>query len=207
MNPKEHLMSKLMTKIFLIALLASLLNAQNEEVLEEIPADSYEIQEVSQEASIIEEVPAPSTSMNAPSNIVDNSAPSSNNVANDPQTDEYVIPNTPLLRASNIIIVRAVGMGVSPENTISPAQAMVMAKRAAIVDAYRQVGEKMYGIKLNAKDTIKDAVSKNSTVRTKVNAIIRNAEIVESKFKDGLFQVEMEVKLDGRRWYRVLSGF
>ena len=122
-------------------------------------------------------------------------------------TDEYIIPNSPLLRPTNIITIRAIGMGVSPQDTISPAQALVLAKRAAIADAYRQLSEKMYGIKLNAKDTIKDAVTKNSTIRTKVNGIVRNAEIVESVYKDGLFQVEMEVKLDGRRWYRVLSGY
>lgn len=122
-------------------------------------------------------------------------------------TDEFVIPNSPLLRPSNIITIRAIGMGVAPEATISPAQALVLAKRAAIADAYRQLGEKMYGIKLNAKDTIKDAVVKNTTVRTQVNAIIRNAEIQETVYKDGLCQVEMEVKLDGRRWYRVLSGY
>lgn len=122
-------------------------------------------------------------------------------------TDEFVIPNSPLLRPSNIITIRAIGMGVAPEATISPAQALVLAKRAAIADAYRQLGEKMYGIKLNAKDTIKDAVVKNTTIRTHVNAIVRNAEIQETVYKDGLCQVEMEAKLDGRRWYRVLSGY
>jgi len=122
-------------------------------------------------------------------------------------TDEFVIPNSPLLRPSNIITIRAIGMGVAPEATISPAQALVLAKRAAIADAYRQLGEKMYGIKLNAKDTIKDAVVKNTTIRTQVTALVRNAEIQETVYKDGLCQVEMEAKLDGRRWYRVLSGY
>jgi hypothetical protein len=123
------------------------------------------------------------------------------------ETEEYLIPNSPILQPTNIITVRAIGMGVSPESTISPAQALVLAKRAAILDAYRQLGEKMYGIRINAKDTLKDAVAQSSTVRTQMYAIIRNAEILETVFKDGLCQVEMEVKLDGRRWYRVLSGF
>jgi hypothetical protein len=122
-------------------------------------------------------------------------------------TEEYLIPNSPILQPTNIITVRSIGMGVAPENTISPAQALVLAKRAAIADGYRQIGEKMYGIRINAKDTVRDAVVQNSTIRTQVHAIIRNAEIVETVFKDGLCQVEMEVKLDGRRWYRVLSGF
>lgn len=47
---------------------------------------------------------------------------------------------------------------------------------------------------------------KNSTVKTKVLAVIRNAEIVETVYKDGLCQVSMELKLDGKRWYRVLTG-
>ncbi len=125
----------------------------------------------------------------------------------DVQTDEYLIPNSPILQPTNIITIRAIGMGVAPESTISPAQALVLAKRSAIADGYRQLGEKMYGIRINATDTIRDAVVQNTTVRTQVHAVIRNAEIIETVFKDGLCQVEMEIKLDGRRWYRVLSGF
>ena len=123
------------------------------------------------------------------------------------ETDEFVIPNEPILKPSNIITIRAIGMGVAPESTISPAHAIVLAKRAAIADAYRQLGEKMYGLKINAKDTVKDAMIKSTTIRTKINGMIRNAEIVETIMQDGLCQVEMEVKLDGRRWYRVLSGY
>jgi hypothetical protein len=135
------------------------------------------------------------------------SAPSTQTATIQEETEEYLIPNSPILQPTNIITVRSIGMGVAPESTISPAQALVLAKRAAIADGYRQLGEKMYGIRINAKDTIKDAVVQNTTVRTQVHGIIRNAEIVETVFKDGLCQVEMEVRLDGRRWYRVLSGF
>lgn len=125
---------------------------------------------------------------------------------NEVQTDEVVIPNAPMITPSSIIEINAVGMGVAPESTISPAQALALAKRAAIVDAYRQIGEKMYGIRVNAQDTVRDMVLKNSTVKTKVLAVIRNAEVVETVYKDGLCQVSMELKLDGKRWYRILTG-
>lgn len=169
-------------------------------------ADDYEYVEVDEAAydeatSPRGAAPAPTGSANAGGSYMAAAAPEEMN------TDEFVIPNSPLLRPSNIITIRAIGMGVAPEATISPAQALVLAKRAAITDAYRQLGEKMYGIKLNAKDTVKDAIVKNTTIRTHVNAIIRNAEIQETVYKDGLCQVEMEAKLDGRRWYRVLSGY
>lgn len=117
-----------------------------------------------------------------------------------------MIQNSPMLTPSNVIELSAVGMGVAPESTISPSQALALAKRAAIVDAYRQLGEKMYGIRVNAQDTVRDMVLQNSTVKTKVQALIRNAEITETVYKDGLCQVSMELKLDGRVWYRALTG-
>ncbi|CBG40547.1 LPP20 family lipoprotein [Helicobacter mustelae] len=117
-----------------------------------------------------------------------------------------IIPNSPMLTPNNIIELSAVGMGVAPESTVSPSQALALAKRAAIVDAYRQLGEKMYGIRVNAQDTVRDMILQNSTVKTKVQALIRNAEITETVYKDGLCQVSMELKLDGRIWYRALSG-
>ena len=120
--------------------------------------------------------------------------------------NDSIIPNAPMLTESNVIELNAVGMGIPPENTISPGQAMALAKRAAIIDAYRQIGEKMYGIRLNAQDTVKDMVVQNSSVKTKVEALIRNAEISESVWKDGMMQVSMQLKLDGRVWHRVLMG-
>ena len=184
-------MKKLATLTLSAALAMSLYAVEQEQ--QQQNADDYEYVEA--DANNYEETVAP----NAP-------APSNTNANSELNTDEFVIPNSPLLRPTNIITIRAIGMGVAPESTISPAQALVLAKRAAITDAYRQLGEKMYGIKLNAKDTVKDAVVKNTTIRTQVNAIIRNAEIQESIYKDGLFQVEMEVKLDGRYWHALLSG-
>lgn len=98
------------------------------------------------------------------------------------------------------IVIRAVGMGVIPENSLSQAQAIAMGKRAAIADGYRQIGEKVYGIRINATDTVKDMMMKNTTVRTEVNAIVRNATIDETVCKDGLCQVSMEIRIDRNIW-------
>lgn len=122
------------------------------------------------------------------------------------ETSEPMIPNSPILTPNNVIELNAVGMGVAPETSASPSQALALAKRAAIVDAYRQIGEKMYGIRVNAQDTVKDMMLQNSVIKTKVQALIRNAEITETVYKDGLCQVSMEIKLDGKVWHKVLSG-
>lgn len=117
-----------------------------------------------------------------------------------------IIPNSPILTPNNILELNAVGMGVAPETTISPAQALALAKRAAIIDGYRQLGEKMYGIRLSGQDTVREYVLQSSTTKARVESLIRNAEITETVYKDGLCQVSMEVKLDGRVWYRLLSA-
>jgi hypothetical protein len=120
---------------------------------------------------------------------------------------EDIIPNSPILRGRKIMTISAKGLGVAPVNTISPAQALALAKRAAVVDAYRQLGEKMYGIRIDAKDTIRDMASRSSIVKTRLQAVIKNAEIVDETYNNGLYEITMELKLDALKWQRILSGY
>ncbi len=98
-----------------------------------------------------------------------------------------------------------VGEGIAPQNTISPAQAIALAKRAAVADAYRQLTEKLYGVKVNAKDTVRDAALSNSKIITQVNGLIKNANITETSFRDGLYRAKMELKIDSKTWKRIFS--
>ncbi|WP_156928217.1 lipoprotein required for motility [Sulfurospirillum arcachonense] len=97
------------------------------------------------------------------------------------------------------------GEGIAPQNTVSPAQAMALAKRAAIADAYRQMAEKLYGVQINAKDTIKNAALYDSRIVSQVNGLVKDATITEHDFKDGLFIVRMELKMNGARWKEIFA--
>ena len=97
------------------------------------------------------------------------------------------------------------GEGIAPQNTVSPAQAMALAKRAAIADAYRQMAEKLYGVQINAKDTIKNAALSDSRIVSQVNGLVRDATITENTFKDGMFTVRMELTMDGTRWQEIFA--
>ncbi len=99
----------------------------------------------------------------------------------------------------------ATGEGIAPLNTISPAQALALAKRAAMADAYRQLGAKLYGVKINAKDTVQDAALKNSRIEAQVNALVKNATITDTSFQDGLYRVSMELKMNEERWKEVFA--
>ena len=105
-----------------------------------------------------------------------------------PAQSEVLAQNKPLL-------ISVVGQGVAPMNTTSPAQAYALAKRAAVADAYRLIAEKVKGVRVDGQDYIKNMMVKRSTVRTSVDAMVRNANIVETTFKEGLCEVEIEITL------------
>ena len=92
--------------------------------------------------------------------------------------------------------ISVTGQGVAPSFARSPAQSYALAKRAAVADAYRILAERIKGVKVQGKDTIKNMSIKSSIVNTKVEAMIKNAKVVDTKFKDGLCEVEMEISLD-----------
>ncbi len=94
------------------------------------------------------------------------------------------------------INIDVVGMGAVMHTFPVPAQDLLMAKRAAIVDGYRLIGERVYGIKVNARETIKDMAAKSSNVNTCVNSIIKNAKVESVICKDEVCQASMSAVLD-----------
>lgn len=112
------------------------------------------------------------------------------------QTIENILERDVNLRIS------VVGQGVAPINTASPAQAYALAKRAAVADSYRLIAEKVSGVHVEGDDLIKNMMVQRSTVRTAVQAMIKNANIVETTFKDGLCEVEMEIILSHSNFSR-----
>jgi len=103
--------------------------------------------------------------------------------------------NEPVLKQNQTMLISVVGQGVAPVNTASPAQAYALAKRAAVADAYRLIAEKVKGVRIDGQDLIKNMMVKRSTVRTSVSAMVRNANVVETTFKEGLCEVEMEIRI------------
>ena len=101
--------------------------------------------------------------------------------------------NQNLTSENTEVRVSATGMGVAPKFAHSPAQAYALAKRAAMVDAYRLLAERVGGVRVEGKDTIKNMEVTRSEVRAYVRNSIKNAEIIETKFQDGMCEVVLEV--------------
>ncbi len=114
-----------------------------------------------------------------------------------PPPKPIVTTNTPVLTQQKPLRITVVGQGVAPcTGSCSPEQALVLAKRAAIVDGYRLIAEKVKGVYVQGRDYVHNMMIKSSKVRTFVDANIRNANIIDTLYKDGLCEVEMEVTLN-----------
>ena len=101
----------------------------------------------------------------------------------------------PALDASHQLVITVFGQGVAPTVTASPAQAYALAKRAALADGYRQIAERIKGVHVEGQDSVKNMMLQRSTVRTSVDAMVRGANMMDTTFKDGLCEVELEIVL------------
>lgn len=94
--------------------------------------------------------------------------------------------------------IEAIGTGFAPANVQNPSQAKVLARRAAIVEAYRNLAETIYGVRADSETTMKNLVLANDFIMTRVSGIIENARIVRELPKaDGSYQVVISVSLYG----------
>lgn len=94
------------------------------------------------------------------------------------------------------VILRAKGSAIPPPGSANPAQARLMALRAAKLDALRNLLEQSYGVTIISASTVQDYVLKNDTVRAKVDGFIKGAWVSEERLlADGSYEVEMEIGL------------
>ena len=94
--------------------------------------------------------------------------------------------------------VTVVGTGIAPPTAVTPVQARMLARRAAVVDAYRQLAESIKGVNVDAETTVENMMVTSDTVVTKVNACIKGAVVVaEQEISGGGYEVTMTVPLFG----------
>lgn len=93
--------------------------------------------------------------------------------------------------------ITVTGSGVAPPNTYA-AQARILAKRAAIADAYRQLAETVQGVQVDATTTVEMAMTTSDIIKTNVSAVIKGAQIVEENYTaDGAYEVTMQIPMFG----------
>lgn len=96
-------------------------------------------------------------------------------------------------------VITVKGMGVAnPQMIRSPAHGLMMARRAAISDAYRQLAEMAQGVQVDAETTVEMMMLKSDIVKTKVSAVIKGAKIIdEAEIPGKGYEVTMQMPLFG----------
>ena len=90
------------------------------------------------------------------------------------------------------------GMGVAPTYAVNAIQARMLARRAAVVDAYRQLAEMVKGVNVDSETTVENMMVTSDVTKTKVTALIQGARIVSEQGVDGGgYTVTMEMSVFG----------
>ena len=93
--------------------------------------------------------------------------------------------------------VEADGFGLPPVYSASEAQARLMARRAAITDAQRNLAEQIAGVQVDSETTVQNMQIANDTIRTRVSALLKGAKVISESYEDGAYHVVMALPLYG----------
>src|SRR5690606_112662 len=95
--------------------------------------------------------------------------------------------------------LRVVGYG-APEvvtNSSSDAQRRLLAIRAARMDAYRAMAERVYGMSVQGSTTVRDMVVQNDRFRSYVETYMHGARVVSTDvMPDGTVETVLEMVID-----------
>lgn len=103
--------------------------------------------------------------------------------------------------------VKVTGYGAMPDFIANPARARLMARRAAKLDACRQLAERVMGLKIDSRTTVRDFVTAHDNIRSEVNTLIRGATVVGSRTQpDGTVEVDVKLYL-GDMWRLIAANY
>jgi hypothetical protein len=95
------------------------------------------------------------------------------------------------------IIVTATGYAAMMSNKrLTKSQARIMTMRSSMLDAYRNLSERVYGLKIDGSSSLSNMVMQNDELRTYVDAYLVGAKVVSQReHEDGTFETIVEMAL------------
>ena len=95
------------------------------------------------------------------------------------------------------VIVTATGYAaLVTSKRFTKSQARIMTLRSSMLDAYRNLSERVYGLKVDGSSTLSNMVLQNDELRTYVDAYLVGAKVVSQReHEDGTFETVVEMAL------------
>jgi hypothetical protein len=94
--------------------------------------------------------------------------------------------------------ITATGIGAPPGDAVNVAQARMMARRAALLDARRNLLEITQGVQVDSMTLVKNAIVQSDIIRSSVQGVVRNAQVVDTAYmSDGSVEVTVVMSMKG----------
>ncbi len=101
--------------------------------------------------------------------------------------------------------VYADGYGTaSPDITLAP-QRRLLSRRAAVVDAQRNLLEITKGVRLTSMTTVSDMMVANDTTATRVKGVVQGAVVVKENYQNDIYSVTMMMPVGGKLMQAVID--
>ena len=94
--------------------------------------------------------------------------------------------------------ITADGYGVLPQNRPF-GQAKLMARRAAVVEAQRNLLETVKDVAIDSETNVEMSMTLNVTIHSEISGVIRGARVIDEEYipEDGIYRVTMSVPMHG----------
>lgn len=93
--------------------------------------------------------------------------------------------------------VSAIGYGVAPEDAPT-VKKRLLARRAAQLDAYRNLAEMVNGVRVTSETIVQQMVAQSDTVKTTLETLIKGAVMTSDHYQNEVATVTLTMSLDGR---------
>lgn len=114
-------------------------------------------------------------------------------------SQQQLVPGLEPQEAGEKIAVDVIGQGIEPE-TGSPQQKKLMAERAAVIDGYRKLSERIAGTILNAYTASGRNNISVDQVMTETNSYLRGAQVAFIGHEDGIASARVKVYISPREY-------
>lgn len=93
-------------------------------------------------------------------------------------------------------VLRSIGYApISAQTGDSPQIKNIMAMRASKLDAYRELAEQVYGHQIQGQSNMKNLVSSDDKMRSRVEGVIRGAKVIKSYPVGDTYATELELDM------------
>lgn len=95
-----------------------------------------------------------------------------------------------------VIVFKATGKGMAPETAVRRGEAMILGERAAVLDGYRLLLEKLRGALVDTYSKRKGVEVNMDIITSQARSYLKGVEILETKVDEfGVYHVEMQVRV------------